>query len=624
MDYVQKNYSYEPVLINKVIPIMNWYGSELQRKYNIEFIPTKILIISHLGTTDKQFHCVIKYRQNMEPLKVFIPKTALMGNMFYSDYHNINVDFMRYDRITNEKQNGRVLRPHQKDAVQFLLSRKKCILADEMGLGKSMSLAVASIEGNFDSIVIICPASLKQNWKDELMWYIPEKDISIVDSLMDKTKTELEHFLGYAEGKSGLKLKELQDQARENGKWSNNRYVIVNFDILNEFYKIPKTRSQENINKALNESPLLQYILNRKSLIIIDEAHRLSNNDSDRYNIIKDLIKRGKPDSIYLSTGTPITNNPQNFYNLLQLIGDPIADDWDYYSKEFCGARKIPMKGEKDKWTAIFLKRVNKLSWYDLTPSEKSQLYDFISNHARMIRISNGADNLDELRQKTSHIYLRRTKEDLGNMPNKTVHELFYTLTPTQKTEYDRLWDEYETEKRNENPDKEINKELLEGAIYRKYCSNITVPYSIKLAEQFISKDEKVIIACCYDEELYTLKEYFGDKCVIYNGKMSLKEKEQAKNEFINNLEKKVFIGNIIAAGVGITLTVSHIVIFNNMSFVPSDNRQMEDRVYRIGQTHDVDIYYQIFQDTQYEKMWNTVLKKELIINTVIKKEDEK
>jgi SNF2 family DNA or RNA helicase len=57
---------------------------------------------------------------------------------------------------------------------------------------------------------------------------------------------------------------------------------------------------------------------------------------------------------------------------------------------------------------------------------------------------------------------------------------------------------------------------------------------------------------------------------------------------------------------------------------VPGDNRQMEDRCCRIGQTKDVDIYYQMFRGTQYEKMWEIVLKKELTINSVIKKEDEK
>ena len=104
---------------------------------------------------------------------------------------------------------------------------------------------------------------------------------------------------------------------------------------------------------------MLQYITNKKTLLIVDEAHRLSNNTSIRYKIIEDLIKRGNPDSIYLATGTPITNNPQNFYCLLKLLNEPITDDWEYYMNRYCGAMKIPAKGEKERWTNYFLQYVN-------------------------------------------------------------------------------------------------------------------------------------------------------------------------------------------------------------------------------------------------------------------------
>lgn len=150
------------------------------------------------------------------------------------------------------------------------------------------------------------------------------------------------------------------------------------------------------------------------------------------------------------------------------------------------------------------------------------------------------------------------------------------------------------------------------------------VPNTIKLANEFIEKGEKVIIATCYDEELNTLKEYYGEKCVVYNGKMGSKQKDAAQKAFMEDPNVQVFIGQVIAAGVGLTLIASHVLIFNNIDFVPSNNRQMEDRLYRIGQTKDVDIYYQMFHGTQYEKIWNTVLRKEIVINQVIKKEDEK
>lgn len=624
IEYILNNFSFKPRLINRMTNLVDWYAQEKQGEWDTEFPPTKIKIVSIIGETSTSYHCYIQYRKSVPPFLVFLPKKAVLRNFLVDDYHKVEVDFQRYDNLSMEKDPNRRIKDEQKEAVQFLLSRKKCILADDMGYGKTLELSVAAIEGNFDSVLIICPASIKTNWKKELSWYVDEKDISIVDSFIYKTKPELETFLGFAEGRSNMTRNELLEMAKTNGKWQNNRFVIVNYDILDEFHTITNARSDENIRNAAEKSPILKYIMNRKSLIIIDEAHRLSNNTSTRYKIIKNLIKVGKPHSIYLSTGTPITNNPKNLFCLLQLLDDPIKDDWEYYMNRYCGAMRIPAKGEKERLTNSFLKKVKKNSWYSLTNKEKAELKEFIDENAVKITIANGATNLDELKERISHIYLRRTKEDMAKMPNKTIHEAVYDLTPEQAEEYDKLWEEYEAQKREENPDIEINKDLLEGAIYRKYISDIMVPYTIRIVDHWLKRGEKVVIACCYDDELYTLHEHYGDKSVIYNGKMNIKQKDKAVDEFMNNPDVTVFIGNIVAAGVGITLTSSSKLVFNNMSFVPGDCQQMQDRICRIGQTKDCDIYYQYFRDTQYEHIWNTVLKKSLVIDQVIKKESEK
>ena len=625
VEYVIKNCDFDAKPINKTIEIADWYGDKLKEEYSIEFSPQKMKVFYLIGETSTTFHCMIKYRQNMEPMELFIPKKAVLGNFLLEDYHNYQVDFDRFDRLSMSKDPNRRLKSHQKEAVQFLLSRKRCILADDMGVGKTTELSVAAVEGNFDAILIICPASLKTQWRDELLWYVPERDITIIDTFNGKTKSEMEKFLGYAEGKSGLSNDELNKECQKAGQWKENRIVIINYDILDRFYTIPKTSSKANVEFAFENSPLLKFIANKKSLIIVDEAHKLSNNTSIRYKTIKDLIKRGNPDCVFLATGTPITNSPENFYYVMQLIENDISGDWKYYMERYCGAMKIPAKGEKAKWTDYFLKRKGKSSWFDLTGPEKDELKQYIKDNARMITIMKDPSNLDELKKRVQHIYLRRTKEDISDgLPQKTVHEVFYDFDIVQMMEYDKLWEEYEAAQLEADPTKEINKDLLEGAIYRRYCSNQMVPNTIKLADSFISNGEKVIIATCYDEELNMLKDYYGDKCVVYNGKMTAKQKDAARDAFMGDDNIKVFIGNIIAAGVGLNLTASHRMIFNNIDFVPGNCRQMEDRIYRIGQKHDVDIYYQMFNDTQYVKIWNTVMRKELAINQVIKKENEK
>ena len=630
VDYILKNINYQIKDVNKIVHVTDWYGDELKDKWETDFRIEKVLIKKLLGETDKFYHCFIQYRKNVEPSYAFLKKNGIIGNFLLEDYHNISIDFDRYDRLSMSRtpDKPRKIKNHQKEAVQFLISRKKCILADDMGMGKSTSLTVASIEGNFDAILIICPASLKSNWFNELTNYVSEKDISIIGGVNEMKKNEIEKYLGYGEGKSGKNLNELKEEAKERGKWTDNRYVIINFDILDDVYKVSRAKTKEGIEKAVENSPMLKFLLNKKSLIIIDEAHKLSNNTSDRYKIIKDLINKSNPHSIYLSTGTPITNDPANYFNLLSLLNDPLTIDREFYYMRYCDAFKMPIneqqKQKKQQLTQEFLNSHNKNTWYDLTVEEKKSLNDIINKRVIQKIIPKGGKNLEELKMQTAHIYLRRTKDDIGDLPPKYIHERVFELNKEQMAEYTKLWDEYEAAKLEEDSSKELNKELIEGGLYRKYLSNQMVPNTIKLAEKCLARGEKIVIACCYDDELYTLRDYFKDKCVIYNGKMSLKEKDEAIKKFNSDPNVMIFIGNIIAAGVGITLTSSRVVIFNNFSYVPGDNSQFQDRVHRIGQTRDVHIFYQFFKDTQYEKMWNTVLSKSLIINQVIKKEDEK
>lgn len=630
VDYILKNINYQIKDINKIVRVIDWYGDELKDKWETDFRIEKVLIKKLLGETDKFYHCFIQYRKNVEPSYAFLKKNGIIGNFLLEDYHNISIDFDRYDKLSMSRtpDKPRKIKNHQKEAVQFLISRKKCILADDMGLGKSTSLTVASIEGNFDAILIICPASLKSNWFNELTNYVSEKDISIIGGVNEMKKNEIEKYLGYGEGKSGKNLNELKEEAKERGKWTDNRYVIINFDILDDVYKVSRAKTKEGIEKAMENSPMLKFLLNKKSLIIIDEAHKLSNNTSDRYKIIKDLINKSNPHSIYLSTGTPITNDPANYFNLLSLLNDPLTIDREFYYMRYCDAFKMPIneqqKQKKQQLTQEFLNSHNKNTWYDLTVEEKKSLNDIINKRVIQKIIPKGGKNLEELKMQTAHVYLRRTKDDIGDLPPKYIHERVFELNKEQMAEYKKLWDEYEAAKLEEDSSKELNKELIEGGLYRKYLSNQMVPNTIKLAEKCLARGEKIVIACCYDDELYTLRDYFKDKCVIYNGKMSLKEKDEAIKKFNSDPNIMIFIGNIIAAGVGITLTSSRVVIFNNFSYVPGDNSQFQDRVHRIGQTRDVHIFYQFFKDTQYEKMWNTVLSKSLIINQVIKKEDEK
>lgn len=661
-EFVLKNKDLEPVPINRMTKIPEWFGLSLQKKWECEFVPEKLKIVSYLGETDTTYCFYIQYRQSVPPQMLFMPKRAVLNNVFVEDYHNMKIDFDRYDNLSTSVDEGRKLYPHQKEGVQFLLTRKRCILADSMGTGKTTTLAVAAIEGNFDSVLIICPASLKTGWKEELMYYVPEKDISIIEGgFEEKKKDELEGLLGYAVGKSHLTKGELVKEAKEVGKWRNNRFVIVNYDILKDFYDMTVARSEESKRQVLENSPLLKYIYNRKSCVIIDEAHRLSTYDSGQYKIVNKLIKNGNPDCLFLATGTPITNNPMNLYYVLNLVENDVTSDLMRYKIRYCDADVIYEKGEKWKWTDKFLQEVVYKEYVSLTKYEQYQLFEYLLTHAKIkCVIPKGDSHLDELKEIISHLYLRRTIDDVVDLPPKHVHEVRYNLTPWQKDEYEVYWNEYlrlrdekiRTEKtklfeskqkaieandekrlkeieaklseldRQENV--ELNKELLEGAAYRAYLSNQMVPNTIALCDKILETEDKVIIACCYDEELNLLKKHYGDMAVIYNGKCSAKEKDKNKYEFIHNPKIKVFIGNIRSCSMGLTLIVAHSIVFNNLDWTPAYNSQMTDRIHRIGQTKECNIYIQLYKNTQYEYMWDAVMRKQMVSDAIIKREQDK
>ena len=74
-------------------------------------------------------------------------------------------------------------------------------------------------------------------------------------------------------------------------------------------------------------------------------------------------------------------------------------------------------------------------------------------------------------------------------------------------------------------------------------------------------------------------------------GSVSEEERQKAVEEFQSG-EKKVIVCTISAGGVGLTLTRSDIVVFNDFDYTAANMRQAEDRIWRIGQRNACSIYY--------------------------------
>ena len=146
----------------------------------------------------------------------------------------------------------------------------------------------------------------------------------------------------------------------------------------------------------------------------------------------------------------------------------------------------------------------------------------------------------------------------MTDMVKKNVEIKEYDLNEKQTARYNELWDEYvKAQEEKGNNDSEAYRQLVEGTIVRQYLAKEMIPNTIHLAEEIIDNNEKVIISCTYTEEVNELKKYFGKIAVVYDGKMTSKQKDKSEYEFMNNPKIKVFIGQIDSASVGLTLTAA-------------------------------------------------------------------
>jgi SWI/SNF-related matrix-associated actin-dependent regulator 1 of chromatin subfamily A len=203
-------------------------------------------------------------------------------------------------------------------------------------------------------------------------------------------------------------------------------------------------------------------------------------------------------------------------------------------------------------------------------------------------------------------------------MPDKVITPMYHQLSDKGWDEYDRLWEDYLDKRKAEKKKGSIQRDLVELILLRKFIAIEAIPQTIEMVENILETGKKVIIFTSFTDELNELAEHFGKLCVTHNGPMNDKQKQRSVDDFQNNDKIKVFIGNIKSAGVGITLTKANFVVFNSFDWVPGSNEQAEDRAYRIGQNNNVNVYYQLFEDTISTRMWETLRTKKDIISTII------
>jgi len=360
--------------------------------------------------------------------------------------------------------------------------------------------------------------------------------------------------------------------------WDPARFTIINYDILKNFHTVKEK------NKEYEEWELRREIADfNPDLLILDEAHYVKNHKSKRGAILKDLSKNFSCERVWLLTGTPIANRPMDYYNLLSIIDSPITNNWVHYAKTYCEGKRF-RKGGKYVW------------------------------------VTKGASNLDELASKTKRTILRRKKEDVLDLPEKLITPVYLELENVDG--YKSVWEDYLAKRKLEGKKGNPARDLVEMTLLRTFIAMETVPYSIEKAEEALELNKKVIIFCNFNDEMDAFNRHFGNKAVCVRGGMSDKQKQLSVDRFQEDDSCKVFVGQIKAAGVGLTLTKAEIVIMNSLDWVPGNHEQGEDRAYRIGQKETVNIYYMLMDDTIDTLVWDILNEKKKIIGTIMGEDD--
>jgi SWI/SNF-related matrix-associated actin-dependent regulator 1 of chromatin subfamily A len=518
-DYIINYHLTEPKIAKKWVNIEPYFANKIADEKNMLSIPTDIWVEKLLVDKDKSYHIWGKFNSGDTLTDMWLPKAALLKT------HNtieVKIDYSKY--------NHRPPLEHQKTAIEKLVGSKRFILADDMGLGKTTSTIIAALETDIKKILIICPASLKINWEREIRNY-----------------TDRSVFI--CEGKNFS---------------TEHEFVITNYDIVKNFYDL---KDKEN-------SPITK---GNFDLVIIDEAHYISNPQAQRTKLINSFVK--DVDYLWLLTGTPMTSRPINYYNLLNLIESPVAQNWMAYVIRYC------------------------------------QGYQFKAGHRKVWNV-NGASNLEELRDRTSRQVLRRLKEDVLDLPEKIITPIYLRL---KSKHYEELVGEYyEWFNKNPNESKSLTVQFNKLMKVRQVVAEEKISDTIEIAENILEQGKKVIIFTNFTETLHKIHSHFGKKAVYLDGTCSKVQRQYSVDQFQDNDKIKVFVGNLQAAGVGITLTAGEAVIFNDLSFVPAHHQQAEDRAYRYGQKNCVSVYYPIFENTIEGIIYDMLINKKNVIDTVM------
>jgi SWI/SNF-related matrix-associated actin-dependent regulator 1 of chromatin subfamily A len=334
------------------------------------------------------------------------------------------------------------------------------------------------------------------------------------------------------------------------------------------------------INYDVLSSWVDQFKAMKPSVLIMDECHYIKNNSAQRTKALKKLAK-GIPHIIGLS-GTPIMNRPVEIDNAIRLIDPMVLPSFWSCAHKFYGAKN------------------NGYGW------------NF-----------SGATNTETFHKLLSEsVMIRRKKMDvLTDLPEK-----IYSFVPIElenKKEYESAESNFLSYIKDTKGQmaviKASNAEMLTKIETLKQLAVAgKMNQAINWIKDFLESDQKLVVFATHKTVIDSLMEAFPGISIKIDGSVENTKRQDAVDQFQNNPKIRLFVGNIQAAGVGITLTTASNVVFLELPWTPGALVQAADRCHRIGQKDNVVIHYLLAVGTIEEKIALMLDRKRKVLNKVL------
>lgn len=256
---------------------------------------------------------------------------------------------------------------------------------------------------------------------------------------------------------------------------------------------------------------------------------------------------------------------------------------------------------------------------------EKNAFYKFKNHYCVMGGYGGyevvGYKNLDELQERLNDIMLRRLKDEVLDLPEKTYIDEYVDMTPKQAVIYKEVTADVQNNIDNIKTAPNPLAELIRmrqatgytGILSSKIKESAKLDRMEELVEEAVENGQKVVIFSNWTQMTDEIFKRLNAKsiwCEVITGATADNHRQQAVDNFQNNDNYKVIIGTIGAMGTGLTLTAGTVEIFLDEPWNRALYDQATDRCHRVGQKHNVTIYNLMCKNTIDERIHELVQKK--------------